>query len=145
VGHNRDWHRQKLAKDKRLGKLFDTELAEIYGVSGSFVSRVRSELGIPPAPRKIVRRYHPMRDMIVKDDLLGMVPDHLLARKYDCSRHLVMAIRRENNIPPSQPASNENPGVAYIPTWQTALLDKWYRPAGLDSHLEYLHANAKEI
>ena len=138
MGYNRDWHKEKLINDKRLGKIFDIELADIYGVSGSFVSRIRTSMGIPPKKQINKKHWHPMRGMIVADELLGHVPDCLLARKYECSRHLIMAIRRENDIPPCNPATKNNPGVTYIPSWQTAFFNAWQRPKGIDSHLKYL-------
>ena len=132
--------RQLIAKDKLLGKVSDSHerWARLYdGVSRTVVSSVRQNLNIPPH-KPMSHLLHPMRKYIVVDPLLGKVADRLLARKYDCSRHLVMQVRKRLGIKPANIAGRTELDVDFIPSWHSELLLKWGRPRGMDKHLEAL-------
>jgi hypothetical protein len=120
-----------------LHKLSNVDAAAQVGVSGSTISRWNISLGLSSGNYSISR--HNNRPLIEADKDLGLVPDWRLARKYDCSRYLVMMIRREKGIPPCRRARKE---LDHIPCWMSPLFDRWKRPAGLSQHLEELYEKA---
>jgi len=123
---NRKWERLRIAEDKMLGKVADCHerWGRLYnGVTASTVQSVRSELGIPPHRGKGSHPPHPMRDFIKNDPLLGKVADRLLANKYSVSRHLIMAVRKEEGIP-GRSKSRNKVVIDFIPSWRSELLKK---------------------
>ena len=148
MGTDRSAEKLLIAKDKMLGKCADVHerWPRIYrGVSADVVRKVRVSKGLPPWKQPPNKHFHPMRDMIASDPLLGQVADRLLAVKYECSRHLVMSIRKEVGVKASAQPTKKNPPLLYIPAWQSALFNRWKRPAGIDRHLEMLREIEAEV
>ena len=87
--------------DPNLGKVRDDELAEKYGVSKSFVSKIRNKCGIPFQwkQRKAILPA-PQRDKVKKYSyLLGKYSDTSIAETLAVHRETVRSYRIELGIP----------------------------------------------
>jgi hypothetical protein len=116
---------EKILADKRIGKVPDDELGEEYGVSKTFVCKLRAKHGIEfqwkrtPGPG----RTAPSREKLQKHlYLLGKFSDCSIAHMLEVNKESVRRLRISLNIPVAPPGKT----LQYKPlSDETKLLEGW--------------------
>jgi hypothetical protein len=109
--------RKKMARDPKLGKMTDLEMALKYGVSKFVARRVRIECGLSPARKGHNRKVDPRRTIIALDKRLGKVTDSTLSEmltdehidEYVFCRYFVNKVRRDLGIAAAPKEARKRP------------------------------------
>ena len=86
--------KQAILNDPDFGVITDVDVAKKYDIESRVVTRLRNELGIPPA-NPLQRKKAKM----LADPELGKMTDPKFAEKYDVLTEVVYRLRKAHGIP----------------------------------------------
>lgn len=120
---NYDLKREQISKDPDLGKITDVEMGERYGVSKTFVCKIRNRLGVDfEWKRNSGRPKSPRRDKVIKHkSLLGVYSDYSISRHLEVNKETVRRVRLEMGLSPGK----KNLDDTVVISDEQSLLDSW--------------------
>lgn len=97
--------REQILEDPRLGKIPDSELGEKYGVSKTFVCKLRNKHGVPFTWKRGAGpgRESPHKDRVLQyKSLLGVYSDRSIALWLNVNKETVRRVRLKLEIDPGK-------------------------------------------